>query len=183
MKTICLLILSICFSLVSFAQLKKGNNRLGAQIANLNYGLRSKVLSVSVNPSFSHFVSDKILLGIQFSYSSNTELGKSSSKDNFRAIGIGANSRQYLFTNKSGGLFLEEMVSMNFLNGNGFDGAALGISLSPGYSIILNKSITFDNGAGWMGYLDLNDIYDAANIGLNLGLSIYLGNKDKTDNK
>jgi outer membrane protein W len=152
------------------AQTEKGTWMVGANVANLNYGITQKDFSVSLNPQAGYFISNNVALG------ANLSLGiyAPDEGDTQTSYFIGPFVRGYFGGTEKGKLFAQGNVGFGGVSESGESNSLTNLGAGLGYAYFITKNVGLETSLGY-NYTKPKDFDGQSNIGLNFGFQIYLG--------
>ncbi len=177
-----LILVTLLITLISNAQIRKGNWMTGGNLSfsnsvnykNDSHEINSKSTFINISPNVGYFIFDKLSIGTIYQYSSNN-VKFEDSKQITKSSYIGPFVRYYILKpDKVANIFLETSYNFSTLKNNKtvfntkvgfvyFLNSAVGLELTLNYSIIKNR---FNN--------DLFSNSTSKNLTLGLGFQIHL---------
>jgi len=176
-RLIFILLFVATFIGTTYAQMKKGNIMMGANLSDISFGLdKPNTFRLSVNPKAAYFVQDGIAFGLDVSF------GLASTKGMGTDIryGVGGLARYYADRRiyevvKNGLFFGEATAGISGVNSAaGVNTNGLGFSMGPGYSYFITNSIGLEALLKYHGVLGFGNSVYGHSLGLSIGFQIYL---------
>lgn len=164
------------------AQIEKGNVMVGANMGNLQLGLKSgSSNSFRLNPKAGLFVKDGLALGLDLLFGTSHVGGSNSNTINY---GIGTFGRYYVMDKnvevlKHGKFFLEAdfgFQGQNQTNG-GSSTNGLGFGVGPGYAYFITPNIALESSLKYQGIVGFGSATYQSNLLWSLGFQIYMPTK------
>ncbi|QPH38600.1 hypothetical protein [Pedobacter endophyticus] len=181
MKKIKLLLLaSALFAFAAHAQIQKGNVLVGANLANLSFGLKDpNVISIDLTPKAAWFVRDNVALGGYVNLGIQTA-NSSSTTTNY---GIGALGRYYTGSDvellRHGRIFGEASLGLGGINvsDGGGHSNGLDIGFGPGFAYFITPAIGLETLLKYNGLAGFGNAGYQSTLSLSFGFQIYLPGK------
>jgi len=162
------------------AQLERGNVIVGADLANLNFGLnKGSLTDIRLTPKAQWLMSNDLSLGAYV----NFEIITGKDYDTYTSYGVGALGRYYVVDEninmlKRGNWFFEGNAGFqgqNIKGGNSTNG--LGLGFGPGYAYFITHNIALESLLKFDINVGFGNTTTSSNLNLNLGFQIYLPGK------
>jgi hypothetical protein len=163
------------------AQLAKGNVLFGADLANINLGLKEgAVTTISLQPKAAWFIQNNVAIGpyVNFGFATQKVQGQTASSTTYS---VGAFGRYYIVNDpkvnllKQGRWFLEANAGIggeNTKGGNSTNGLELGFG--PGYAYFITQTVGLETLLKWNPTIGFGNETFTSNLSLNFGFLIYL---------
>ena len=184
-KILTLLAIGLAVVNVSNAQLQKGNVLIGGNIADFNLGLnKGGAYNFTIVPKAAWFISDNVAVGGYLNFGLQGAKNGATST----TYGIGPLARYYMGKTdldmlKHGRWFVEGNVGVGGTNvsdgGPSTNGLDLGVG--PGYAYFITPNIGLEGLFKYYGQVGFGNTTSSNNLGLSVGLQIYLPGKSTRD--
>jgi len=168
------------------AQIQKGNIMVGANLGNLDLGLKSGTSnSFRLNPKAGMFIKDGLVVGLDALFGTTHVGGQNGNTINY---GIGTFGRYYITDKtidilKQGKFFLE--ADLGFQGQNQTNGGSstngLGFGFGPGFAYFITPNIGLETSIKYQGIVGFGSEAYQNNLIWNLGFQIYLPCKSVKD--
>lgn len=176
-KIFLLTALALSCSLISKAQIQRGNLMVGGDIADFRLNLnKGGEFSMRIDPKIGFFVKDNFAVGPYLNVGLSTLKGAGTNVN----YGVGAFGRYYINDTainvvRHGRFFLEGNVGIEGNNPSGGDNTnGLGLGVGPGFAYFITPNVGLETMLKYNGIVGFGSNPTSSTLNLSVGFQIYL---------
>ncbi len=176
-KVLFLTVLALSCSLITKAQIQRGNLMVGGDIADFRLNLNEGgYFTMRINPKVGFFIKDNLAIGPYVNLGLTTVKGGGTSVD----YGVGAFGRYYLNDTainvvRHGRFFFEGNVGIEGNNPSGGSNTnGLGLGIGPGFAYFITPNVGLETMLKYQGIVGFGSNPTSSTLDLSVGFQIYL---------